>query len=52
MNENGNKYEGNWENGKLMKGKAIYLDGSYYIGEFKSIFLKHGKGTFYNQDGK
>ena len=33
------------------KGKYIYENGEYYIGEFKSG-ERHGKGILYYSDGK
>ena len=37
------KYEG--------KGKVIFYDGSYYIGQFKND-LFNGKGIYYTKNGK
>ena len=43
---NGDKYTGNYKNGKPDGyGQHFWGDGSYYEGQFKSG-LKHGKGTW------
>ena len=49
---NGNiKYDGEFINDKREgKGKFIWEDGEYYIGEWKDA-LKHGKGIIYYSNG-
>ena len=45
------KYEGDFINNKYEgKGKYIFKDGEYYIGEWKSG-LKNGKGIIYFKNG-
>ena len=45
------QYEGDFVNGIIEgRGKMIWGNGNYYIGEFKGG-CKHGKGTKYNSDG-
>ena len=49
---NGNiKYDGEFVNDKFEgKGKYIWEDGNYYIGQFKNG-LSHGKGIEYYSNG-
>ena len=49
---NGNiKYDGEFINGNREgKGKYIFENGEYYIGELKNN-LKHGKGIMYYSNG-
>ena len=34
--DNGHEYEGEYQNGKIVKGTAIYPGGSKYVGNFKN----------------
>jgi len=43
--DNGHEYEGEYQNGKIVKGTAIYPGGSKYVGNFKNE-KPHGEGTF------
>lgn len=47
---NGNYIEGEWEQGKYIKGKYFYKDIGYYEGEFING-KKEGKGKFVTLDG-
>ena len=48
--ENGLKFVGQFENGKIFKGTAFYPGGSEYSGEFNNN-EPHGQGTFIYSDG-
>ena len=50
---NGNiMYEGDFVNDKFEgKGKYIWEDGEYYIGQFKNGVRSHGKGEEYYSNG-
>lgn len=52
IGDDGIVYKGEWVEGSLNFGTISYYDGSYYIGELKGSFFKHGKGEFFNADGK
>ena len=45
------KYEGNFINDKIKKGRYNAKSGNYYIGEFKN-WKFNGKGIFYDKNGK
>ena len=48
---NGNRYEGDWRNGKAEgKGIAYYNDGARYEGDFRNS-KREGKGIIYYNDG-
>ena len=48
---NGEKYEGDWKNGKYHgHGTFTYPDGSKYVGKFRDDKRWHGKQ--YNKNGK
>ena len=46
----GNKYVGEYRDGKKSKGTYTWADGDKYVGEFKNDTY-HGKGTFTFADG-
>ena len=49
---NGEKYEGDWKNGKYHgHGTFTYPDGNMYVGEFKDG-LKNGQGTLTSPYGE
>ena len=43
--DTGHEYDGLFENGKIIKGTALFPDGATYVGEFKN-FKPHGYGSF------
>ena len=47
---NGEKYEGEWDNGYFKKGKFTYSNGDVYEGEW-AMFLRNGFGTCLYADG-
>ena len=48
---NGNKYVGEWKNGKLHgQGTHIWANGNKYVGEYKNDKM-HGYGTFTSPPG-
>lgn len=48
--ENGYKYDGQFKNGKMIEGTAIYPGGAKYVGKFKND-QPHGQGIFTYPDG-
>ena len=48
--EMGDKYSGLFKDGKILKGTALYLDGSKYVGEFRNN-KPSGYGTFQWSNG-
>ena len=48
--ENGFTYIGQFKNGKIIKGTALYPGNSKYVGQFKNE-EPHGQGTFIFSDG-
>jgi len=48
--ENGYKYNGQFKEGKILKGSAIYPSGAKYVGKFKDD-KPHGQGIFTYPDG-
>ncbi len=50
VDKNGNKYEGEYNDGKIIEGTALYPGGSKYYGKFKNE-IPHGEGTFIFPDG-
>ncbi len=50
INDDGYKYSGQFKNGKILKGMAIYPGGAKYEGAFK-LYIPHGQGTFTFSDG-
>ena len=49
--ENGNKYEGYWEDGAQIEGVYYWVDGDEYEGNFKDN-MRHGVGTMNWSDGR
>ena len=45
IDDTGHKYIGLFKDGKIIKGKALFLGGAKYAGEFKN-YKPHGYGTF------
>ncbi len=43
-------YTGEFKNGEIVEGTALYSAGAKYIGQFKN-FKPHGQGTFLYSDG-
>ena len=41
----GHEYDGLFQNGKIVKGTALFPDGATYVGEFKN-YKPHGYGNF------
>ena len=50
VDKNGNKYKGEYNNGKIAQGTAMYPGGAKYSGQFKDD-RPHGEGTFIFLDG-
>ena len=48
--ENSHIYTGEFKNGKIIEGTALYSAGAEYVGKFKN-FKPHGQGTFLYSDG-
>ncbi len=48
--ENGDYFEGYWDDGEISKGIYIYADGERYLGEFNDVH-KHGSGLTIYKDG-
>ena len=48
--KDGHKYIGQFKDGKILKGTALYPGGAKYIGEFKDQ-KPHGQGTFTFSNG-
>ena len=49
---NGSIFEGTFECNKLVgHGRAIFYDGSLYLGEWGMNGLPHGSGEYTTQDG-
>ena len=48
--ENSHIYTGEFKNGKIMEGTALYSAGAKYVGKFKN-FKPHGQGTFLYSNG-
>ena len=44
---NGNKFEGNYDNGAKVYGKYTFSNGDYYIGSFNEKGRFHGEGTYF-----
>ena len=47
----GQKYIGEWKDGKYSQGTYTWSDGRKYVGDFKN-WKKHGQGTFTWSDGR
>ena len=45
------KHIGLWKNGKSIKGKSIYKDGTKYVGDWMDENLAHGKGKITYPNG-
>ena len=43
-------YVGEFQNGQLAKGRQSYIDGTYYVGNFKNG-ERHGQGKFFGGGG-
>jgi hypothetical protein len=49
---NGSVFEGNFERDKLVGfGRAIFYDGSHYIGQWGFNGLPHGEGDYTTEEG-
>jgi len=50
---NGSIFEGSFESDKLVGyGRAIFYDGSMYIGQWGTNGLPHGQGSYTTEDGQ
>ena len=50
--KNGDKLEGYWRNGDIIKGVEYSSDGERYEGEFNENWNYNGSGTYYYKDGR
>lgn len=50
ISQNGSEFFGIFEDGKIIKGNALFPGGSKYVGDFESE-KPHGQGTFIYPDG-
>ena len=50
LSNDGDKYEGEYQSGKIVRGTALYPGGAKYEGDFKND-IPHGEGTFMYSDG-
>ena len=48
--DNGDKYVGEWQNGKRDQGTFTFADGNKYVGEYKDNW-RNGQGTFTYANG-